>query len=147
MSARPLQLALIGILTLSLCACSDERDYGKETFPVTGKVQLDGQPGAMISVTLTDVNGFDAAAAVPAIPKAVTMDDGTFAISTFEAGDGAPAGEYTATFVLGERQGLSINTDNDKLKGKYSDPEKSEFKVTVKEGEPTDMGTIELTTK
>ncbi|MFH1922367.1 MAG: hypothetical protein ABIP48_21095 [Planctomycetota bacterium] len=42
---------------------------------------------------------------------------------------------------------MSIDTDLDKLKGKYSDPAKSEFKVTVTEGQPTDMGRFELTTK
>jgi hypothetical protein len=77
----------------------------------------------------------------------VTKEDGTFAVSTFEAGDGAPAGEYVATFAWGEARGLGIDTDSDKLSGRYSNPETSEYHVTVKEGEPTDMGRIELTTK
>lgn len=145
MNNRPLQLALIGILALSLGSCSGKRDYGKETFPVTGQVYVDGQPALRLSVTLHDVKGFDPQ--VPAIPKAVTKEDGTFAVSTFEAGDGAPAGEYVATFVWGELRGMSIDTDIDKLEGKYSDPQKSEFKVTVTEGQPTDMGRIDLSTK
>ena len=145
MNYRPFQLALIGVLALSLCSCSGKKDYGKQTFPVTGEVYVDGEPAAMLSVTLNDVNGIDPNS--PAIPTAVTKGDGAFAVSTFEAGDGAPAGEYIATFVWGEMQGLSLDTDNDKLKGKFSDPEKSEHKVTVTEGEPTDLGRIELKTK
>jgi len=43
--------------------------------------------------------------------------------------------------------GLGINTDNDKLRGRYGDPGKSKFKVTVTDGEPVDMGRIDLTTK
>jgi hypothetical protein len=35
----------------------------------------------------------------------------------------------------------------DKLNDRYSDPEKSEIKVTVMPGEPTDLGEIKLTTK
>ena len=145
MNDRPLQLALVGMLALSLCSCSGKKDFGKETFPVTGEVYVDGQPAARLSVTLNDVKGIDPAA--PAIPQAVTKQDGTFAISTFEAEDGAPAGEYTATFVWGQAQGLGIDTSVDKLNGKYSDPKTSKFKVTVTEGQPKDMGRIELTTK
>lgn len=145
MNDRPLQLMLVGILALALGSCSGKPEFSKERFPVTGEVYVDGQPAARLSVTLNDMKGFDPQA--PAIPQAVTKQDGTFAISTFEAGDGAPAGEYTATFVWGAPQGLSIDTSVDKLNGKYSDPKTSEFKVTVTEGQPTDMGKIELTTK
>ena len=136
---------LVGIVALTLCSCSGKPEFSKARYPVKGEVFVDGEPAALLSVTLNDVKGFDEQA--PAIPQAVTKQDGTFAISTFEADDGAPAGEYKATFVWGSPQGLSIDTSVDKLKGKYSDPEKSEYKVTVVEGEPTDMGRIELTTK
>lgn len=144
-NSRPRNLAFLGILAVALCSCSGKRDYGKETFPVTGKVHVDGQPAAMLSISLHDGKEMDPA--FPALPRAVTKKDGTFAVSTFEAGDGASVGDYVVTFVWGEARGMSIDTSTDRLKGKYSDPEKSEFKVTVKEGEPTDMGTIELTTK
>ena len=145
MNDRPLQLMLVGILALTLCSCSGKPEFSKERFPVTGEVYVDGQPAARLSVTLHDVKGFDEQA--PAIPQAVTKQDGTFAISTFEAEDGAPAGEYTATFVWGEPKGLGIDTSVDKLNGKYSDPNRSQFKVTVTEGEPTDMGRIDLSTQ
>ena len=145
MNNRPLQFILVGILTLPLCSCSGKPEFSKERFPVKGEVYVDGEPAARLSVTLHDVKGFDEQA--PAIPQAVTRQDGTFAISTFDAEDGAPAGEYKATFVWGRPQGLGIDTSVDKLKGRYSDPEKSEYKVTVVEGEPQDMGRIDLTTK
>jgi hypothetical protein len=35
----------------------------------------------------------------------------------------------------------------DKLKDRYSDPKTSSIKLTVKEGEPLDMGIVALTTK
>lgn len=145
MNDRPLQRMLVGILALTVCSCSGRPEFSKERFPVTGEVYVDGKPAARLSVTLHDVEGFDEEA--PAIPQAVTKQDGSFAISTFEAEDGAPAGEYAATFVWGRPQGLGIDTSVDKLQGKYSDPETSQFKVTVTEDEPVDMGRIELTTK
>jgi hypothetical protein len=55
MNHHTFQLALAGILALSLCSCSGKKDYGKETFPVTGEVYVDGQPAARLSVTLHDV--------------------------------------------------------------------------------------------
>lgn len=145
MNNRPLQLMLVSILALTLCSCSGKPEFSKERYPVRGEVYVDGKPAARLSVTLHDVKGFDEQA--PAMPQAVTKQDGTFAISTFEAEDGAPAGEYKATFVWGRPQGLGIDTSVDKLKGRYSDPEKSEYKVTVVEDEPQDMGRIELKTK
>jgi hypothetical protein len=136
---------LVGLLALTVCSCSGRPEFSKERYPVTGEVYVDGKPAARLSVTLHDVKGFDEEA--PAIPQAVTKQDGSFAISTFEAKDGAPVGEYTATFVWGRPQGLGIDTSVDRLQGKYSDPETSQFKVTVTEDEPVDMGRIELTTK
>ena len=145
MNYHLLQILLVGILALPLGSCSGKPEFSKERYPVRGEVYVDGEPAARLSVILNDVKGFDQQA--PAIPQAVTRQDGTFAISTFEAEDGAPAGEYKATFVWGRAQGLGIDTSVDQLKGKYSDPKKSEFKVTVNEGEPIDMGRIELTSK
>ena len=145
MNARPLYSILIGCLTLSLCACSSEPEFRKETSPVTGEVYVDSKPATRLSVTLHESNEMDLE--FPGIPSAVTKEDGKFAISTFETGDGAPPGEYVATFLWGKMEGLSINTDVDKLRGRYADPSLSKFKVKVTEGAPLDMGRIELTTK
>jgi hypothetical protein len=146
MMRRSFPFVLLGFLALAVCSCSGKKDYGKETYPVKGVVYVDGKPAERLSVTLHDVKGADPN--VPATPRAVTTADGSFAVSTFEAGDGAPAGEYTVTFEWGELRGLSIDTSKDKLRGRYSDPAKSEFKVTVAESdEPVDMGRIELTSR
>ena len=112
---------------------------------MSGTVSVDGQPAALLSVTLHDVNGMDQE--IPTISAATTKEDGTFAISTFEAEDGVPAGEYVVTFKWGKYNAFSKSFDGDKLKGKYNDPHKSEVKVTVTEGQPTDLGRIELSTK
>lgn len=145
MSCRQICSMLCVVFAISLCSCSGKRDYGTETFPVSGEVYVDGGAAAEVFVTLHNVNGMDAAN--PTVSSTSTKEDGTFEVSTFEEGDGVPAGDYVATFKWGALNPISMTYDDSKLNGKYSDPEKSEFKVTVTEGQPTEMGRIELTTK
>jgi hypothetical protein len=142
---RIVQLSCVFAAALLLCSCSKSVDYGKETHPVTGSVFVDGQPAALLTVTLHDVKGFDSEN--PSVSTAMTKEDGTFAVSTFEAEDGVPVGEYTATFQWGKLNPIKNAFEGDQLKGRYMDPRKSEVKVTVSEGEPTDMGRIDLKTK
>ena len=72
----------------------------------------------------------------------------TIEIATYEASDGVPEGEYVLTFMWGKINLISGGYGGpDKLNGRYTDPETSEVKVTVKAGEATELGTIELTTK
>ncbi len=134
------------LLTLALCcSCSEPRDYGKKTVPVTGEVFVDGSPAATVSVTFHNLQGTDQQ--LTTVTAAYTKEDGKFAASTFEEGDGAPEGEYAVTFSWGEYDVISRSMGPDKLKKKYSDPKKSEFKITVSGDKPIDMGRIELTTK
>ena len=136
MIGRDFRFGLMVLTSLMLCSCGGN-DYGKATFPVSGEVYVDGQPAAELSVTLHPVNGMDTE--VPTVSATFTKADGTFELSTFEEGDGVPAGEYVATFAWGELNPFSMTFDDSKLKGKYSDPEKSEVKITVTEGQPTDL--------
>ena len=67
-------------------------------------------------------------------PNAISNAEGEFWISTYDAEDGAPLGEYavTAKWPIGE--GLMVHSESpDRLKGRYADPTKSTTKITVKE--------------
>ncbi len=143
MDGRQLCLLALLIGSLSISACS-KTDYGLETTPLTGEVYVDGNPAAELAVTLHNVAGMDSE--VPTVSATFTKEDGTFEVSTFEEGDGVPAGDYVATFAWGQFNPVSRRYEKDKLKGKYADPKTSEFKVTVSGGEPVDMGRIELRT-
>jgi hypothetical protein len=78
----------------------------------------------------------------------MTGPDGKFAISTYQSADGVPAGEYLLTFVWGRFDMISKSYGGpDKLNGRYADHQKSEHRVQVESGKPTDLGRIELTTK
>jgi hypothetical protein len=68
-----------------------------------------------------------------ATPSATVQDDGTFAFTTFEKGDGAPAGDYVATvqwFRLGPDGGAGGNV----LPKRYASPTTSPLTVTIREG-------------
>lgn len=120
----------------------------KETSGLTGQVFVDGAPvpaASPLKVECHNVAGIDQTH--PTVSSALTGEDGKFEISTYKAGDGVPAGEYVLTFVWGRMDLISASYGGpDKLGGAYSDPGKSEFKVVVVEGEPTDLGKIELVT-
>lgn len=72
-------------------------------------------------------------------PAAVTDADGRFHIASYQADDGAPVGDYAVTFTWPERLN-TLEDDSgvpevDRLHGRYADPRKSQFRVTVREGE------------
>ena len=107
---------------------------------------VDGQPANFLAVKANATAGVDQKA--PTYSSAFTDAEGKFTLSTYETGDGIPAGQYTLTFNWGEMNMLTMAYGGvDKLKGKYSDPAKSEFKVDVGPDKPLDLGTFDLKTK
>lgn len=114
------------------------------TSPVTGIIHVDGKPVNMIRVVANDT-AEPARTVVP--PSGFTNDTGKFSLTTFREGDGAPAGEYRLTFQYGSMAMImGRQYQGDKFKGKYAKKDDSKFTLTVKAGEPVDLGTIELTT-
>ena len=133
-----------------LTGCSKkEEPFRKQTSGVSGQVIVDGVPVPAenpMKVDCHNVAGMDQEH--PTISSALTREDGKFEISTYESGDGLPAGEYVLTFMWGKMNLIAgTYTGPDKLKGKYNNPDKSQFKISVKEGEPVELGEIKLKTK
>ncbi|MCH9655219.1 MAG: hypothetical protein K0U86_09670 [Planctomycetes bacterium] len=140
-------LILTQFLLLSI-GCSEEQRGGprEETSPITGIIHVDGKPVGDLQIK-----------AIPETPEGVnetftiagfTDPEGKFSLSTYEAGDGAPEGDYKLIFMWGQRSLMSGGYGApDKLKKKYLDPKTSEYSVKVVKGKPSDLGTIELTTK
>jgi 5-hydroxyisourate hydrolase-like protein (transthyretin family) len=140
------RLAVPAVLCLGLCSCGQEDQSRKKTYPVTGQVYVDGEPASNVAVTAHNVSGMDTQN--PTLSSAFTQEDGTFQISTYESSDGVPEGEYVLTFRWGKWDLISGQYGGpDKLNNRYSDPNKSEVRFKVEEGEPTDLGRIELSTK
>lgn len=74
-----------------------------------------------------------------AIPTASVLKDGTFVVGTYDAGDGAPAGEYKATvqwFRIVSNPGGSGRGPN-VLPREYAEADTSPISITISEGENT----------
>ena len=139
------RLALI-LIVCAICGACSKVTNRKATYPVTGVLKVDGQPAEMAAVNCLAVQGLDKAD--PTVSAAFTNPDGSFQISTYEKGDGVPTGDYVLTVEWGKMNLISMQYGGpDKLNGKYSNAKTSTIKFTVKEGVPTELGTIELTTK
>ncbi len=142
---------LIGLLVLLLgvpgCGNKGPQFDQKPTAVVSGRVTIDGQPpGSPVQVHCHPVDGIDQEH--PSVSHCLTENDGSFKLSTYSKGDGVPAGEYVLTFMHGTFNVASMSYGGpDRLNKRYSDPQKSEIKLSVTGSEPVDLGVIELTTK
>ena len=91
-------LLIVGFLPLGLPACG-----GPRTYPVKGKIVHDGKPVPRGSVMFTPMKGGPTA----------TGDigpDGTYRLTTYKPGDGAPVGEYrVAIMAMESMEGRELN--------------------------------------
>lgn len=141
-------LVVLSLLSISVGCAKKEEPFRKTTTGVTGQILVDGEPVPAtkpLKIDCHNVAGFDQEH--PTVSSCLTGEDGKFQISTYSTGDGVPEGDYVLTFLWGKMDLIAGSYGGpDQLKGKYSDPGKSEVKFTVKKGEPVDLGKIELTT-
>jgi hypothetical protein len=124
---------LLEAMVLSGCG---KRISVPSTVPVSGVVKFKGKPLQGIRVTL---HPQPETAKSQFIPTGQTGPDGKFSLSTGAPGNGAPPGTYVVTFEKPEigspASTGSIETEVDAFGGKYSDPAKSQWTVTIEKGE------------
>lgn len=145
--SRSIAVLFVAIAQLGLVSCAPKKlGDRKETIPVTGIISVDGKPVEGLRVICKDVAGIDPVR--PSVSQCFTDKDGKFAISTYEAGDGVPPGDYQLTYLWGQFNMNMQYGGPDKLNDRYSDPSKSAQKFPVAPGsKPIDLGKIDLTTK
>jgi hypothetical protein len=121
-----------GLVFMNLAGCSDRGPNRAAVFPVEGRLLVSGQPAENAQLAFHPREG---ASGGHLVPTAVTNPDGTFRLTTYSDGDGAPAGEYNVTVVW---QNTSIPVDecentasHDRLYGYYADPTKTQLHATV----------------
>jgi serine/threonine-protein phosphatase CPPED1 len=105
----------------------------KPVYAVHGKVLLDGAPVEGATVTLYTHDAKDKK--LKRMSDALTEADGTYRISTYSAGDGAPAGDYAVTVV--KRQppfDEEAKPGPNVLPDRYASPEKTPLRMLVTEG-------------
>ena len=108
----------------------------KPTHAVSGQVLLDGcpVPGMMVQFNQAAADGKK----FTRVGDARIEADGSFTLTTYRAGDGAPLGDYVVTIASGfglvESPGKPVANP---LPEKYRKPETSPLKASVKEGKNT----------
>ncbi|MCA9005909.1 MAG: hypothetical protein KDA70_11625 [Planctomycetaceae bacterium] len=134
-------IVLCAIFTIFGCGNSEPKGGPRaKTVPLTGTVLVDGKPEEGVTVSCHPVNG----GVNNRVLSGTTDASGKVFISTYVSGDGVPPGEYTLTFKWVEK---GPGSEKDLLKGRYTNPEKSEHKVTATEGQAADLNEINLKTK
>lgn len=116
------RVALFALLCAGAVAGCRTGISAPRTVPTSGTVLYKGKPAEGVKVTLHPK--FDMGS-IPFTPNGMTGKDGRFVLSTADANDGAPPGEYSVTFEMlrpgADARGLDI--DIDLWKGKYSNPD------------------------
>lgn len=124
---------LLCVAVFGLASCKDGTEGRLPVFPVTGSVLQKELPAPGAIVTFHPLDP-----AVPATirPNAQVEVDGTFRLTTYESGDGAPAGEYAVTVFWPEPPQSPVDAPDsgpDRLQGRFADPERSSLRVSVPE--------------
>src|SRR5262249_46326449 len=99
-----LGVTLIMLASLASASCSKN---GDPLYPVRGQVLFKGKP---VSEALVILHRLDEPDPDTVKPRALTGPDGSFAIFTNEAGDGAPAGKYVVTILGKKKPGSPVRT-------------------------------------
>ncbi len=136
--SSPVRAAALGLaagLALSAVSCGGD---GPKLYPVTGKVLFNGQPVEGASVVFVPDGGGDLR------PSGTTDEDGSFSLSTYPHGEGAPAGNYVVLVTKYPENARELETPKSELPTKYADQAAALLKATVQE-ERTDLAPFQLT--
>jgi hypothetical protein len=130
-------LACLAAIT-AVAGCGPAR---KAVYPVQGELRLgDGRPAAHAQITLHPV----AAARDDVHPTGEVDDQGRFTLTTYAAGDGAPAGEYRIAIVWYLATGRDDETPQNYLPAAYARAESTPLPaVTIVKG-PNHLPPIQL---
>lgn len=139
----PCSIAILSLLLFSGCGNQDPRP---DLQTVEGILTINGEPatGAVMVFYPADGEEFDSRGTRP---RAKVDEKGHFQLTTYQHGDGAPAGEYQVGILWFDNP----NSDKpwNKLGKKYSIPQDSEITITVEEGNnqlpPIELENVQLT--
>lgn len=127
---------LPALLIVAMAGCGIRPISIPKTTPVKGSVTLKGKPASGV---LVQFHPKFSTGKLKFIPSGETDATGKYVLSTGKPGDGAPVGDYVVTLrrnrIESDKQNSGIELEVDEFKGKYSNPDQSQFKVTVKAGE------------
>jgi hypothetical protein len=135
---------------LAGCAKQEFQNLRQATYPVQGQVTLDGKPVANATIVFKPVD--PSKFKWREQPQAKSDDQGRFNAFTYEANDGAPAGDYRvgiAVLAAAEDEGndqVRRDASAAKIPARYSDAATSGLTAKV-EAKPTDLAPFELSSR
>ncbi len=144
---RLARLGLAPLFALLVCGCGGDGVPMQKVYKTTGRVLLDGKPAEGVDVRFIPVDKTNFK--MEETPLGHTDAEGKFTLTTYNSGDGAPAGEYMVAVAYPDQ--LPVNAEDDetaaamaaskalKERGKagkrfpvfYQVPQKSGLKATV----------------
>lgn len=141
-------IAFILFLTFGCSGKATNRPVnGPKPYPAHGVVRIDGKPMSEATIVMESRNGGPAA-------SAISKSDGTFVLTTYDDGDGAPAGDYAVIVMQYETPKVPAGFNADTSAptkppalispAKYSDFSQSGLTTTIK---PDGENVIELELK
>lgn len=140
---RPLDAttSVWALTALLLAGCPSKSTV--DTFPVKGKVLVNGKPAAGAVITLWPADR----STTPAwLPHGSANDQGEFELNTFHTRDGAPAGDYRVGITWpapkSRAAGKKAVKPVDRLKGAFV-PARSPFQIRIEPG-PNRLPDFEL---
>lgn len=116
-------------VSLCLLSCSNNKYGDHPPYPTAGQILVNGQPAKGAQIVFHHVGDWGERSIVP---QAWTDDEGRFSLSTYDTGDGAPAGEYRVTIFWPAYRLKQLGPD--KLSGKFANPESSGLTAKVEKG-------------
>lgn len=119
------QLLLLVLMVTTGCTKSDERI---PVHAVKGSVFYENRPASGAVIQLHPVVPLPAGTPQP---RARVQADGSFVLTTFVTGDGAPAGEYAVTVTWKQPMDHPEQEGPDLLPARFGDPKLSGIKATV----------------
>jgi len=143
-------LALALALVLPGCAKQEFQNLRQPTHAVQGQVMLDGKPVANATIVFKPVDA--AKFKWREQPQAKSDAEGRFTVFTYEANDGAPAGDYKvgiAILAAAEEEGSDqVRREKAavKIPARYGDAATSGLAAKV-EAKPTELPPFELTSR
>jgi len=133
---------LLGMATTIGCRRASPQFELRPTFPVEGRVLIQGKPAEGVQVFFHPRD-----ASQRGKPRGITDAEGRFHLRTYHDGDGAPAGEYAVTLYWPAAYNPKVPVEDqmppDRLGERFMDPARSSMRATVSAG-PTTLPPFEI---
>ena len=130
------------VFAITFAGCGGEEGR-VPVYKVTGKVTVSGEvpEGALVVLYPAKIQGDQELR-----PSGKVRSDGSFSLTTYEADDGAPVGEYTATIAWNKliKRGQDSVAGPNVIAKDYAKRESSTWKVKVEDA-PNDLAPLQIT--